>query len=139
MSITTFFSAVRKQWHELSKEFWPPSPQELTCAEIERLDADLARRQQRLIHIRRRANLLSDRLALQRQQSHSANEQVPGADPNRLAQSIERLEAQIARCEAVYTRQCQEFTRRKQFRQALASGRVAVVDVICGLEREEES
>src|SRR5262249_27157564 len=101
---------VRGRWHDLVQRCWPDSPQERTRAEIAHLTADLARRQQRLIRLRRRIERLLARI------DHAQ----------------ERVQRRLTRLEEAYQEGCRQLERRKQLRQALVSGRMQVVDVVHG-------
>ncbi len=113
MSLTDLWRAVRAHWHDVTQQLWPDSPEERTRAEIDRLTADLARRQRRLVRLRCRVEQARDRLARE-QQRHRA----------------ERLRDRLARLEDAYQAGCRQFDRRKRLREALVRGRVQVVDVL---------
>jgi hypothetical protein len=105
MSLTDLWQAARAQWHDLTQRLWPDSPEERTCAEIERLTADLSRRYQRLVRLRCRIERLRDRLA----------HQPRGA-------------GRLARLEERYQAACRQLDRRKRLREALLRGQVQVAD-----------
>jgi hypothetical protein len=126
MWITAVWRAARDRWHRLVQKLWPDSPEELTRAEIARLNSELSRRVRRLIRLRQRTDQVRDRLAWQqRQLSEPAT-----AAPDRLGRSVERLRNRLARLEETYQERCRQLERRKRLRSALISGRMQVVDVL---------
>jgi hypothetical protein len=106
MSLTAFWRVVQCHWHDLTRQFWPDSPEERTRAEIDRLGADLSRRWRRLVRLRQ---------AIERQRSAGAPEE------------------RLARLEDAYQAGCRQIERRKRLRRDLLSGRAQVVDVLHGL------
>ncbi len=112
MSITRFWRNVRGRWHDLVQHYWPDTPEERTRAEIAHLTADLARRQKRLIRLRRRIERLLARTDL--------------------------AQERLARLEEAYQQGCRQLERRKQLRQALLRGRLQVVEVVHGPGRSAE-
>jgi len=108
MSITRLWRAARGRWHDLVQRCWPDSAEERTRAEVAHLTADLARRQQRLLRLRRRIERLLARI------DHAQ----------------ERVQRRLARLEEAYQEGCRQLERRKQLRQTLLSGRMQVVEVV---------
>jgi hypothetical protein len=128
MSITILWRTVRGRWHDLVQQVWPDSPEERARAEIARLSGDLSRRYRRLVRLRQRIEQVRD---LRDRQQRYLNEPSLEA-PGRLQRSVERLRERLARLEGVYEDRRRQLERRKRLREALASGRMQVVEVVHG-------
>jgi hypothetical protein len=54
MSEPSFLQLFRSRWQEIARQFWPETPREQLQSELARLDAELRRRQNRLLSLRKR-------------------------------------------------------------------------------------
>src|SRR5262245_24061187 len=116
---TALWKVVQYHCHDLVQQFWPDSPEEHTRAEIDRLNAELARRYRRLVRLRQRIEQFRDCLTRRQGQLNEPSHEVP----ERLGRSVERLRERLARLEGAYQAGCRQLQRRKRLREDLVSGR----------------
>jgi chromosome segregation ATPase len=62
MSEPSFLELFRSRWQEIARQFWPQTPRQQAQSELERLDAELGRRQRRLLSLRKRMERLHNHL-----------------------------------------------------------------------------
>jgi hypothetical protein len=127
MAMTVLWRTVQGRWHDLVQAVWPDSAEEQTRAEIVRLDRDLAHRHQRLVRLCRGIEQVRDRLIWTEQHLNESSQEI-----------LDRLRRRLARLEGVYEDRRRRLERRKRLRQALASGRLQVVEVVHGTGCSDE-
>jgi hypothetical protein len=133
MSVAAWCHTVRRHWQAVTQLVWPESPQQRARAECQRLDAELARRHERLLSRRRRIERLRD--ALQRQErrlgqitsrlrllagrSEDARFGELAVALDQARQTAEVVRQRLQRQEEAYERQRVSFERKKQIRADL--------------------
>jgi chromosome segregation ATPase len=134
MSESSFLELFRCRWQEIARQFWPQTPREQLQSELARLDAELGRRQNRLLILRKRIEKLHHYLNRGEHRLESLTalvQQMPaGADVNakleRLQRYIDHLRERLQECECRYARQLARLRQRKrewvELRERLLSG-----------------
>jgi hypothetical protein len=108
MTMTALWRGIGRRWEGLIDRLWPATVEERTRAEIHRLSADLARRQQKLLRRRQCIEQLRARL----EENHCPI-----------------LARRVARLEAGYRLQVERLAKRRRLHRDLVSGRAKVVGV----------
>lgn len=127
MSASSLLDLFRSRWQEMAHQLWPQTAREQAKAELARLDVELARRQHRLLHCRKRIEKLHN--DLKRRENRLAQlaalvQQTPTAAAA-LAElecwrgRITRLHDRVQEREHRYARQLARFGQQKQVRAEL--------------------
>lgn len=120
MSEPSFLNLFRSHWQEIARQFWPETAREQVESELARLDAELQRRQNRLLLFRKKTERLKHRLTLL-----AALVQKTPTDSDALAElerqqrSMDRLRERLQERERGYARRLARLRQRKQMRAEL--------------------
>ncbi len=134
MSESSFLDLFRSRWQEIARQFWPQTPREQLQSELSRLDAELGRRQDHLLALRKRIEQLH--YCLKRREHRLASlldklQQTPAhasmsAELERQQRSVDHLRKRLRERESGYARRLARLRRRKQewakLRERLFSG-----------------
>lgn len=134
MSEPSFLELFRSRWQEIARLLWPETPREHLRSELARLDAELGRRQNRLLCLRKRIEKIHNSLKRREHrlaqfaalmQESPADARV-SAELERQQRSIDRLRERLQERECGYARQLARLRQRKQtwaeLRERLLSG-----------------
>ena len=134
MSEPSFLELFRSRWQEIARQLWPETPREQLQSELARLDAELGRRQNRLLSLRKRIEKIHNSLNRRERrlaqlaalmQESPANADV-SAELERQQRNIDRLRERLRERECGYARRLARLRRRKQawaaLRERLLSG-----------------
>jgi hypothetical protein len=132
--IAAFWQTVRESWQDLSRQLWPPTPEQQTRDALAELDAELAWRYRRLVQRQCKLGQLRDRLAQHERRVADLSALLatgvpPGETPLEVALDLDRIRRATDRArqllhagEAAYRRARASFDRRKRMRQDLQRG-----------------
>lgn len=134
MSELSFLELFRSRWQEIARQFWPETPREQLQSELARLDAELGRRQSRLLFVRKRIEKIHH--CLKRRERRLAQlaalaQKLPAdadvsAELERRQRNIDCLRERLQQREYSYARRLARLRRRKQewaaLRERLLSG-----------------
>lgn len=126
MSLFTACCLLRSRWRTLARVLWPDTLREQLQFELNRLDGELGRRQQRLLKYRQKIEKLHARLArCEHRMALLASQVLDGTDTRGIEelayrrQVIDRLRDRLQERERVYEELLTHFRRRKQQRSAV--------------------
>jgi chromosome segregation ATPase len=127
MSEESFLHLFRSRWHEIASQFWPQTPRERAKAELERLDAELARRQSRVLIFLKRIEKLRNILEQREQRLGlfaALMQKMPKstgvlAEWEHRQQTVNHLRERLQELEEVYARRLSRLRRWKQKRTEL--------------------
>jgi len=124
MTESSFLKLFRSRWQEIARQFWPETPHEQLQSELARLDAELDRRQNRLLILRKRIERLRYDLNLRERnltrQAAQAQEMrtATAVDPERKCRrrNIDRLRERLQKYERGYAQRLVRLRKLKQKR-----------------------
>lgn len=134
MSEPSFLDLFRSRWQEIVRQFWPETPRQQLQSELARLDAELGRRQKRLLLLRKRIEKIHNILKHRERrlaQLTALVQQTPAdtdvsAKLERQQRNIDCLRERLQKRECSYARWLARLRQRKQewaeLRERLLSG-----------------
>ncbi len=144
MSEGSFIHSFRSNWQQIASQLWPQTPRERAQAELERLDAELAFRQTRLLLFQKRTEKIRNCLECRelRLSMLAALLQKTPMNTGILAEwehqqlAADRLRECLQERERVYARRLACLRRQKQIRTEL---RIRLVSGSLPKSADEES
>ncbi len=127
MSESSFLELFRSRWQEIARQFWPQTPHERLQSELARLDAELERRQSRLLclrkrieelhrYLKRREKCLAQLAALVQEMPADTN---VSAELERQQRSLDHLRERVRQRERSYSQRLIRLRQRNQERAKL--------------------
>jgi hypothetical protein len=127
MSEGSFIHSFRSNWQQIASQLWPQTPRERARAELERLDAELAFRQTRLLLFQKKTEKIRNCLEcreLRLSMLAALAQKAPmntgvWAEWEHQQRTADRLRERLQERERVYARRLARFRRQKQRRTEL--------------------
>ncbi len=127
MSEPSFLELFRSRWQDIARQFWPETPRQQLQTELARRDAELGRRQNRLLLLRKRIEKLHHLLMVREQGlkqlvalvSKTPKDADLTARLQRYERKIELLRKLLEKHERGYARRLARLRQRKQERTEL--------------------